>query len=145
MNNSNDRYRTVQVGYNRFYIDQRYKDLKPIGDGSYGFVASGVDSVTGEKVAIKKIKDTFIDVVDAKRILREIKLLRHFSSHENIISIFDLMSCPPNKMHFDDIYIVTNLMETDLERIIRSKQVPFTISISVRPQSTTSDFDFSDS
>lgn len=115
-------YHSLQVGYNRFYIDQRYKNLKPIGDGSYGFVASGVDTVTGHKVAIKKIKDTFCDVVDAKRILRELKLLRHLNSHENIISIFDIMSVPPNTPQFDDIYIVTNLMESDLERIIRSKQ-----------------------
>ena len=78
---------------------------------------------TGNKVAIKKIKDTFIDVIDAKRILREIKLLEHFDKHDNIITIYDLISVPPNKEYFDDIYIITNLMETDLERIIRSKQV----------------------
>jgi serine/threonine protein kinase len=116
-------YHNVNVGYNRFFIDQRYTNLKPIGDGSYGFVVSALDKVTGQKVAIKKIKDTFIDVVDAKRILRELKLLRHLSGHENIISILDIMSVPPNTPRFDDIYIVTNLMESDLERIIRSKQV----------------------
>jgi serine/threonine protein kinase len=38
---------------------------------------------TNEKVAIKKIPRAFDDVVDAKRILREIKLLRHFD-HENV-------------------------------------------------------------
>jgi serine/threonine protein kinase len=123
MSNLNNQYHTVSVGYNSFYIDQRYRNLKPIGDGSYGFVASATDTVTGNKVAIKKVKDTFLDVVDAKRILREIKLLNHFDKHENIITIYDLMSNPPNKEHFDDIYIVTNLMESDLERIIRSKQV----------------------
>ncbi len=32
--------------------------------------------LTGRKVAIKKVGDTFCDLVDAKRILREIKLLR---------------------------------------------------------------------
>jgi serine/threonine protein kinase len=116
-------YHSLTVGYNRFFIDQRYSNLKPIGDGSYGFVVSATDRVTGQKVAIKKIKDTFIDVVDAKRILRELKLLRHLSGHENIISILDIMSVPPNTQRFDDIYIVTNLMESDLERIIRSKQV----------------------
>jgi serine/threonine protein kinase len=120
---SNNQYHTVSVGYNSFYIDQRYRNLKPIGDGSYGFVASATDTVTGNKVAIKKVKDTFLDVVDAKRILREIKLLNHFDKHENIITIYDIMSVPPNKEHFDDIYIVTNLMESDLERIIRSRQV----------------------
>mmetsp|Transcript_29138 Transcript_29138/g.48988 ORF Transcript_29138/g.48988 Transcript_29138/m.48988 type:complete len:415 (+) Transcript_29138:129-1373(+) len=120
---SNSQYHTVSVGYNSFYIDQRYRSLKPIGDGSYGFVASATDTVTNSKVAIKKVKDTFIDVVDAKRILREIKLLNHFDKHDNIITILDIMTNPPNKEHFDDIYIVTNLMESDLERIIRSRQV----------------------
>jgi len=112
-----------QVGYNKFYIDRRYGGLKPIGDGSYGFVASGNDSKSGLQCAIKKIKDVFADVVDAKRILRELKLLRHFSSHENIITITDLMAVRPDTMQFDDVYIVTNLYESDLERIIQSRQV----------------------
>ena len=60
----------------------------------------------GNRVAIKKVKDTFADLVDAKRILREIKLLRHFVSHENIISILDIMTYPPNTVDFTDIYIV---------------------------------------
>jgi len=112
-----------QVGYNRFLIDGRYQNLRPIGDGSYGFVASGVDVITGTKVAIKKIKDVFADVIDAKRILREIKLLRHFNSHENIITINDIFSVNPDTMVYDDVYIVTNLYESDLERIIQSRQV----------------------
>mmetsp|Transcript_14334 Transcript_14334/g.32199 ORF Transcript_14334/g.32199 Transcript_14334/m.32199 type:complete len:405 (-) Transcript_14334:122-1336(-) len=116
-------FHSISVGYNSFYIDQRYINLKPIGDGSYGFVVSATDKVSGNKVAIKKVKDTFMDVVDAKRILREIKLLNHFDKHENIITIHDIMTNPPNKEHFEDIYIVTNLMESDLERIIRSRQV----------------------
>eukprot|EP00597_Dinobryon_sp_UTEXLB2267_P011194 CAMPEP_0170129152 /NCGR_PEP_ID=MMETSP0020_2-20130122/21663_1 /TAXON_ID=98059 /ORGANISM="Dinobryon sp., Strain UTEXLB2267" /LENGTH=517 /DNA_ID=CAMNT_0010363343 /DNA_START=307 /DNA_END=1860 /DNA_ORIENTATION=- len=33
------------------------------------------------------------------------------------------MTDPPDSPHFNDIYIVTNLMETDLDRIIRSHQV----------------------
>ena len=57
-------FQAQQVGYNRFHIDSRYQNLRPIGDGSYGFVASGVDMVTGNKVAIKKIKDVFVDVVN---------------------------------------------------------------------------------
>lgn len=78
--------------------------------------------ITGEKVAIKKITDVFIDLIDAKRILREIKLLRHFNAHENIVSILDIMSSPPGSVDIQDMYIVTNLMESDLERIIRSQQ-----------------------
>jgi len=58
------------------------------------------------RVAIKKIKDTFENLIDAKRILREIKILRHFSSHENIVTILDIMTYPPNTVNFKDIYIV---------------------------------------
>ncbi len=81
-----------------------------------------MDSITERKVAIKKVKDTFADVVDAKRILRELKLLRHLNGHENVIQILDIMIHPHGTTQFDDIYIVTNLMESDLDRIIRSKQ-----------------------
>jgi mitogen-activated protein kinase 1/3 len=64
----------------------------------------------------------FNDEIDAKRILREIKLLKHFR-HENIVGIVDLM--PPTATYledFHDVYIVADLMETDLHRIIYSKQ-----------------------
>ena len=116
-------FHSQQVGYNRFLLDKRYGQLKPIGDSSYGFVASGIDRISGEKVAVKKVRDVFADVVDAKRILRELKLLRHFQKHENIISIYDIMAVEPDTIKFDDIYIVTNLYESDLERIIQSRQV----------------------
>lgn len=36
------------------------------------------------------------------------------NKHENIICIYDIMTDPPNSPDFDDIYIVTNLMESDL-------------------------------
>lgn len=73
-------------------------------------------------MAIKKVGDVFSDLVDAKRIVREIKLLRHFDGHENIIAIADIMTIPPDTTDFKDVYIVTNLMESDMDRIIASGQ-----------------------
>ena len=78
--------------------------------------------VDGRQVAIKKVGDVFSDLVDAKRIVREIKLLRHFDGHENIIAIADIMTIPPDTPDFKDVYIVTNLMESDMDRIIASGQ-----------------------
>ena len=77
----------------------------------------------GEKVAIKKVSKAFDDLVDAKRILREIKLLRHFD-HENVIHIRDLMvsNAEGGLSGFNEIYIVSELMETDLHRVIYSRQ-----------------------
>ena len=56
-------------------VDERYNVTHMIGSGAYGVVFAAQDSKTGEEVAIKKINTAFDSVVDAKRILREIKIL----------------------------------------------------------------------
>jgi len=88
-------------------------------------VISALDKDSGKKVAIKKVSRAFEDPVDAKRILREILLMKKLN-HENIIRIIDIIPPPPSAEEFDDIYIVQDLMETDLHRIIYSRQ-PLTI------------------
>mmetsp|Transcript_109512 Transcript_109512/g.285443 ORF Transcript_109512/g.285443 Transcript_109512/m.285443 type:complete len:414 (+) Transcript_109512:104-1345(+) len=93
--------------------------VKKVGSGAYGCVASFKDARTGEKFAVKKVSNAFDDLVDGKRILREVKLLRQLD-HDNIIRILDMF--PPPGPDFEDIYIVTDLMETDLHRVIYSKQ-----------------------
>lgn len=47
--------------------------------------SAAVNADTHEEVAIKKIGNAFDNRVDAKRTLREIKLLRHMD-HENVSS-----------------------------------------------------------
>ena len=61
----------------------------------------------------------FEDLIDAKRIVREIRLLKFFD-HENIIKVLDVAK-PPSKTNYEDIYIITELMETDMHRVIYSR------------------------
>eukprot|EP00735_Rhodelphis_limneticus_P015118 TRINITY_DN9278_c0_g1::TRINITY_DN9278_c0_g1_i1::g.13289::m.13289 TRINITY_DN9278_c0_g1::TRINITY_DN9278_c0_g1_i1::g.13289 ORF type:complete len:471 (+),score=49.41,sp/P42525/ERK1_DICDI/60.68/3e-153,Pkinase/PF00069.20/1.4e-75,Pkinase_Tyr/PF07714.12/1.3e-34,Kdo/PF06293.9/7.8e-07,Kinase-like/PF14531.1/1.5e+02,Kinase-like/PF14531.1/0.048 TRINITY_DN9278_c0_g1_i1:124-1413(+) len=104
----------------RFDVDTRYTLLKPIGQGAYGVVCSAQDNESGDKVAIKKVPKAFRHLMDSKRILREIKLLRHFN-HENVITLKDILR-PTNYENFSDVYLVTELMDTDLHQIIASPQ-----------------------
>ena len=104
----------------RFDVDSRYTLIKPIGHGAYGVVCSALDNLTGEKVAIKKINKAFEHLTDTKRTLREVKILRHFN-HENVIRIKDILR-PASLDRFDDVYIVSELMDTDLHQIISSPQ-----------------------
>jgi len=120
------KHHTFVAGNNTFNIDTRYNLVKVIGSGAYGVVISATDSSSSgdnKTVAIKMVPKAFQDEVDAKRILREIKLLQHFR-HDNIVSIMDMMPSfvSRNIEEFNDVYIVTDLMETDLHRIIYSKQ-----------------------
>jgi serine/threonine protein kinase len=95
------------------------------------------------QVAIKKITDVFEHVSDATRILREIKLLRLLKvgelsmkldcetwsttlvpmpvhlQHPDIVEIKHIM-LPPNPKDFRDIYVVFELMETDLHQVIKA-------------------------
>ncbi|CAD8111168.1 unnamed protein product [Paramecium sonneborni] len=103
-----------------FIVDDKYQFIKQIGHGAYGVVCSALNKKSQQLVAIKKISDAFSDLIDAKRIVREIKLLKFFD-HENIVSLLDLQK-PEHPQNYKDIYIITDLMETDLHRVIYSKQ-----------------------
>lgn len=96
----------------------RYKILEVIGKGSYGVVCAAIDTHTGGKVAIKKIHDVFEHNCDAIRILREVKLLR-LLRHPDIVEIKRIM-LPPSKREFKDIYVVFELMESDLHQVIKA-------------------------
>lgn len=53
-------------------------------------VSSAVDEISGETVAIKMVTRVFAKTSLAKRALRELTLLRHFSNHENITGLIDV-------------------------------------------------------
>ncbi|CAH8383877.1 unnamed protein product [Eruca vesicaria subsp. sativa] len=71
---------------NIFELSSKYiPPIQPVGRGAYGIVCCATNSETNEEVAIKKIANAFDNRVDAKRTLREIKLLCHMD-HDNVIS-----------------------------------------------------------
>lgn len=102
-----------------FHVEKRWKLVREMGSGAYGVVVSAVDEISGETVAIKLVTRIFDKVQLAKRALREVTLLRHFSSHENITGLIDVDAISPD---FQEIYIFMEPMEADLHQIIKSGQ-----------------------
>jgi len=102
-----------------FNIGERYEALKFMGAGAYGAVIKALDKKTGEHVAIKKLHK-IEDIIDAKRILRELRILRVFK-HENIINLHNVIF-DHEHYGFEEIYLITNLMEIDLYAVIKNKQ-----------------------
>ncbi|CCL98750.1 uncharacterized protein FIBRA_00755 [Fibroporia radiculosa] len=103
-----------------FVVGSNYQVLDVIGEGAYGIVCSALHVPSQRKVAIKRISP-FDHSMFCLRTLREIKLLRHFH-HENIISILDILK-PPSLAEFREVYLVQELMETDLHRVIRTQEL----------------------
>jgi mitogen-activated protein kinase 1/3/mitogen-activated protein kinase 6 len=104
----------------KFEAPKRYTVLEPVGQGAYGVVCSAQDEEAGEPVAIKKVENAFEHLTFAKRTLRELKILRHLR-HENLIDV-RLVYLPGEKDKFEDIYIISELMETDLASVLKSPQ-----------------------
>lgn len=108
---------------NKFEIDEQYEIIEAMGQGAYGIVVAAKDLAAEDQednlVAIKKIERAFEHKLFMQRTLRELKILR-LLQHENIIGTNTILK-PPSKDNFEDIYLVSDLMETDLEGIIWSE------------------------
>ncbi|KRX01276.1 Protein kinase-like domain [Pseudocohnilembus persalinus] len=104
-----------------FHIPQRYEKKKLIGSGAYGQVILAQDTLKQKKVAIKKLHK-IEDIIDAKRVLREIRILRYLN-HENIIYLSNLHYDDSEEgQDFGNIYIITEFIDIDLYKVIKSGQ-----------------------
>ncbi|EAZ63678.2 Extracellular signal-regulated kinase 1 (ERK1) (MAP kinase 1) (MAPK 1) [Scheffersomyces stipitis CBS 6054] len=103
-----------------FNVSSHYQILEIVGEGAYGIVCSAIHKPSNQKVAIKKI-EPFERSMLCLRTLRELKLLKHFN-HENIISILAIQR-PVSYEFFNEIYLIQELMETDLHRVIRTQKL----------------------
>ncbi|KAH6581894.1 hypothetical protein BASA50_009641 [Batrachochytrium salamandrivorans] len=101
-----------------FELPPRYTELEAIGMGSFGLVCSALDTVSNERRAIKKVTRPFQAPVLAKRAFRELMLLKHLH-HDNIIGLTDVILSPSK----EDLYFITELLGTDLHRLLASKKL----------------------
>ncbi|KAA6403246.1 MAG: putative Cyclin-dependent kinase 7 [Streblomastix strix] len=103
----------------------RYEVGRELGHGTYGIVYSGIDRANGMAVALKKLKRVpkgFDHGVNFTSI-REIALLQELDC-EYIIKILDFVTKGSS-----DIYIVQELMESDLSEIIYNRDIEINQSI----------------
>ncbi|KZT10053.1 kinase-like protein [Laetiporus sulphureus 93-53] len=111
-------YHTLMSSFGKaFHVEKRWKLIREMGSGAYGYVISAADQISGEPVAIKMVARATEKLQLAKRALREITLLRHFN-HENITGLIDV-DCTSD---LSEIYIFMEPMEADLHQIIKSGQ-----------------------
>jgi serine/threonine protein kinase len=108
------------VSGEEFVVDARYDLVRLLGEGSFGVVALANDTLHGNlHVAIKKVLQVLCDPARARTVLRELKTLVHLKGHPCVLDIIDIID-PASKQDFDNIYIVTEYVKSDLRKIIKS-------------------------
>lgn len=101
--------------YQDWRIPAYYKLGECLGKGSYGQVCDAVDLLNNRPVAIKRIHKVFDDLIDCKRILREIAILNRLN-HDNVIKLLDIV-VPQDLSKFDELYIVLEICDYDFKKL----------------------------
>ncbi|KAF6039340.1 NLK [Bugula neritina] len=92
----------------------------PIGYGAFGVVWSVYDPRDNVQKALKKMSHVFQSLVSCKRVIRELKMLTSFE-HDNVLSALEILP-PTGHSSFHEIYVLTDLFQSDLHKIIVSAQ-----------------------
>eukprot|EP00828_Plagiopyla_frontata_P030756 TRINITY_DN4036_c0_g1_i1.p2 TRINITY_DN4036_c0_g1~~TRINITY_DN4036_c0_g1_i1.p2 ORF type:complete len:270 (-),score=41.29 TRINITY_DN4036_c0_g1_i1:587-1396(-) len=109
----------IPKNFSGWEVGDRYEIVKQVGSGSYGYVVQAKDKKNNnEKVAIKKFCGVFDDLIDGKRILREIVLLRMLK-HPNLVNLIEMIQLK-NEKNFNEIYMVMEYCKSDLKKLFKS-------------------------
>ncbi|CAL0323938.1 unnamed protein product [Lupinus luteus] len=97
-------------------VADRYLKREVLGEGTYGVVYKAIDTETGQTVAIKKIRLGKQKEGVNFTALREIKVLKELK-YSHIIELIDAFP------HKENLHLVFEFMETDLEAVIRDRNI----------------------
>mmetsp|Transcript_45675 Transcript_45675/g.97564 ORF Transcript_45675/g.97564 Transcript_45675/m.97564 type:complete len:447 (+) Transcript_45675:188-1528(+) len=99
-------------------LPSRYTVVSLVGSEAYGSVCEAVDDEQQVKVAIKRAELMFDDLVDCKRILREIAILNRLR-HPNIVRVHNIVE-PLDMATFQELYIVMEICDSDLKKLLKA-------------------------
>jgi len=107
-------------------MEQRYQKVEKgtggIGEGAYGVVYKGKDKVTGEIVAMKKIRLELEEEGMPSTALREISLLKELQ-HPNVVGLRDVLQ------ENGRLYLVFEFLDKDLKRYLDSLTGPMDMKL----------------
>ncbi|KAF8518982.1 kinase-like protein [Hysterangium stoloniferum] len=124
-------YHTLRSSFKPFHVENRWRLVRELGQGAYGMVISAEDKISGETVAIKMVTRIFDKLQLAKRALREVTLLRHFSTrgHENITGLIDLDAIHPDYTEMSGQNLTSEHIQYFLYQILRGMKYIHSASV----------------
>eukprot|EP00427_Karlodinium_veneficum_P025254 CAMPEP_0169098440 /NCGR_PEP_ID=MMETSP1015-20121227/20043_1 /TAXON_ID=342587 /ORGANISM="Karlodinium micrum, Strain CCMP2283" /LENGTH=518 /DNA_ID=CAMNT_0009159291 /DNA_START=44 /DNA_END=1600 /DNA_ORIENTATION=- len=96
-----------------------------VGQGSYGCVAEAYDKENFRMVAVKRVDNLFRDLVDCKRVLREITIMSKLQ-HPGVVQLFEIPQVSEIS-RFNELFIVMELCDSDMAKLLSAQ-----VSLSTR-------------
>eukprot|EP00906_Rhabdomonas_costata_P035550 RCo049943 len=103
-------------------VPERYQLTHQVGSGTFGVVCSALDNVTGQEVAIKRVRPAST-AEELRSLLRELRILKHLREVPNVISFFEAFQSSSLPGGPTATYLVLELLPTNLAEIIEDGQV----------------------
>ncbi len=90
---------------------ERYQKLEKVGEGTYGVVYKALDKVTGDHIAMKKIRLDHDEEGIPSTAIREIALLKEIK-HKNVVGLKTVIN-DDSKLH-----LVFEYVDQDLKKFM---------------------------
>ncbi|KAJ9457136.1 Mitogen-activated protein kinase HOG1 [Diplonema papillatum] len=137
------KYQSYAYGHDTMTLTLDYTVEHTLGRGAYGVVWKGIRNGTTE-VAIKKCPIDTNNPEQLMRLVREIRVMRHFD-HDGILKLQDIVRPPTTDIK--EVYLVMDCMNTDLQNMLHPDppeqvDVRFNVAALLRASSqATGEFD----
>eukprot|EP01065_Artemidia_motanka_P050652 TRINITY_DN8712_c0_g1_i1.p1 TRINITY_DN8712_c0_g1~~TRINITY_DN8712_c0_g1_i1.p1 ORF type:complete len:529 (+),score=113.26 TRINITY_DN8712_c0_g1_i1:71-1588(+) len=102
-----------------FDLPESYEVTGLLGSGTFGVVVACEDRDTGRSVAVKRVPIRQYAYDEAQMLIRELRVLRHFSGHPNLLGITTVVR--PRGPEHSELYLVTPRMAQDLLALLTSQ------------------------
>ena len=107
-------FRSSLVGGHDFHLPFHFTNLELIGSGGHSVVCSALDTLSNQRVAIKKLS-----LRCSRAALREITILKRLR-HQNVVCVHEVVSYGDlDEENLNSVYVVQELMPTDLGHLFK--------------------------
>jgi mitogen-activated protein kinase 1/3 len=103
-----------------FKVPPEFKKIKKLGKGAYGKVMQVMHVPTKKNYACKRFEQVFSNDLRAKRLLREIHILK--SVKHPCVNKLKCVFKPDDIENFSDVYLVIQQCDMDLKKLLKSSK-----------------------